>query len=245
MILRTFPCKMTILVRRMTLRDRESRTESGETLLEILLALIILSLASVALITAFGTSVKASAEHRRLANFNTVLASSISTTTTTVQQESAGVFSSCQPLSSYPSSAQITAALGLPGFTAAIAASGSQPAVEYSSGGAYSTNCTSEDVGNPQLINVVVTNTATGITQGNTVVVDNPTVNGPSGVVGATANELVFITQPEGATVGNNFATQPQLEVEDDGVLVTSDLSPITLTIATGPAGSSLSNSCS
>jgi hypothetical protein len=243
---RSIPRLVKKLSRRPTLRDREDRTESGETLLEILLALIILSLASVALITAFGTSVNASAEHRRLANFNTVLASSISTTTTTMQQQSAGVFNSCEPLSSYPSSAQITAALGLTGYTAAIAASGTQPAVEYSDGGVYSTNCNADDVGNPQLINVVVTNTQTGFTQSNTVVVDNPNVIGPSGAVGATADQLVFITQPEGATVGNNFATQPRLEVEDSaGNIVTSDLSPITLTVGTGPAGATLSSTCS
>ena len=64
-----------------------SRDEAGETLLEILLALIILSLASVALITAFGTSINASAEHRSLADFDTVLASSISNTTSVIQQQ--------------------------------------------------------------------------------------------------------------------------------------------------------------
>jgi type II secretory pathway pseudopilin PulG len=214
-------------------------------LLEILLALIVLSLASVALITAFQSSIKASAEHRNLANFNTALASSISNTTSVIGQQTPGVFSNCDPLSDYPSSAQLTAALGLNGYTAAIAASGSQPAVEFSSDGSYTTSCTPSDVANPQLINVVVTNTATGITQSNTVIVDNPTVIQTTGAEGSTANELVFITQPEGATVGNNFATQPVLEVEDNGVIVTSDLSPITLTVDSGPAGATLSKTCS
>jgi type II secretory pathway pseudopilin PulG len=234
--------------RTLSSRARDARAEAGETLLEVLLALIILSLASVALITAFETSVNASAEHRNLSNFDTVLASSISTTSTAVQQQANSPFNNCLAVSQYPSSAQITAGVGVTGFTAAIAPSGSQPAVEYSDNGSYTTSCTSGtggDVGNPQLINVVVTDTATGISQSNTVVVDNPTVIQTAGAVGSTANELVFITEPEGATVGNDFSTQPQLEVEDNGVIVTSDLSPITLTIGTGPAGASLSSTCS
>lgn len=235
-------------LRRFTRNARGTRSEAGDTLLEVLLALIVLSLASVALIVAFETSINASAEHRNLANFNTALASSITNTTSVIQQQTPDVFSSCQPLSSYPSSAELTAALGLSGYTAAIAPSGSQPAVEWSSNGTYSAPCTggpTGDFSNPQLINVVVTNTATGLTQNDSVVVDDPTVIQTVGAEGASANELVFITQPEGATVNNAFATQPRLEVEDNGVIVTSDLSPITLTVESGPAGATLSSTCS
>lgn len=234
--------------RRWTERSRGDRGEAGDTLLEVLIALFVLALASVALITAFETSINASAVHRNLANFDTVLASSISTTTSVIQQQTPGVFSTCDPLSGYPSSAELTSALNLAGYTAAIAPSGSQPAVEYLSDGSYSTSCatgTNGDVSNPQLINVVVTDTATGMTQSDTVVVDDPTVIQTTGATGSTANELVFITQPEGATIGNPFATQPVLEVEDNGAIVTSDLSPITLTIGTGPGGAALSSTCS
>ena len=241
---------VTQALQRWTPEARAVRDEAGDTLIEILLALIVLSLATVALMTAFGTSVNASAEHRRLANFDAVLASSISTTTSLIQQQYPGVFSDCPSpagsLSGYPSSAALTSAIGVAGFTAAIAPNGSQPAVEFSSGGVYSPNCTKDNVGNPQLINVVVTDTSTGMTQNDSVVVDNPTVIQTTGVTGTTANQLVFITQPEGATINNPFATQPVLEVEDNGVLVTSDLSPITLTISagTGPSGAALSSTC-
>ncbi len=233
------------------------RDDAGETLIEILLALVILALASVALITAFETSINASAEHRSLANFDTVLASSISTTSSVIDGQYASVFSSCQPLSSYPSQAVLTSALNLPGYTAAIAPSGSQAAVEFSNNGSYSTSCSSGaggDVGNPQLINVVVTDTATGISQNDTVVVDNPTVIQTTGVSGTAANSLFFSTQPEGATVNSPFAVQPILEVqyctipgqESTCSIVRSDLSPISsLTIASGPSGASLSNNCS
>ncbi len=52
---------------------RSTRSEAGDTLIEVLLALVVLALASVALILAFSTSISASADHRRLATANIVL----------------------------------------------------------------------------------------------------------------------------------------------------------------------------
>ena len=159
-------------------------------------------------------------------------------------------------MSGYPSQASLTSALNLSGYTAAIGPTGSQAAVEYSNDGTYSTSCSNGaggDVGNPQLINVVVTDTATGFTQNDTVVVDNPTVIQTTGDEGGTANALVFTVQPEGATVSSPFAVQPVLEVQHCTIpgqastcsIVTSDLSPISsLTIASGPSGASLSSNC-
>ncbi len=65
-------------------RTSRGRSEEGETLVEVLLSVIILGVASVALIAAFGTDISASAEHRSLANFDTALASSIATTTSLI-----------------------------------------------------------------------------------------------------------------------------------------------------------------
>ena len=42
-------------------------TEQGDTLVEVLLAMVILGIASVALLAGFATSIAASAEHRNLA----------------------------------------------------------------------------------------------------------------------------------------------------------------------------------
>ena len=51
--------------------------------------------------------------------------------------------------------------------------------------------------------------------------------------------------QPEGATVGTPFASQPTLEVLDkNGNIVTTDLSPITLTLSGGTSGAQLSSTC-
>lgn len=230
-----------------TTRAPHARSEAGETLVEVLLALIILSMASVALITAFGADIKASADHRILANFDTAEASAIATTTSLIQQQYASVFTSCT--AAYPTSAALTTALNIPNYTAAIASSGTLPAVEYSSPNGFIAACSSGpngDVGDPQLINIVVTDTLTGYSQSNAIVATEPIPAQVGAGGGSTAENLVFVTDPEGATVGNPFTTQPVLEVQNSsGTIVTTDLSPITLSLGGGTNGASLSSTCS
>ena len=52
---------------------RPGRSEVGDTLIEVLLALVVLGLASVALLIAFGTTISASSDHRGLATSETAL----------------------------------------------------------------------------------------------------------------------------------------------------------------------------
>src|ERR1035437_4115244 len=49
------------------------RSEAGDTLIEVLIALVVLSLASVALITGFSTTISSSAVHRQLTTSGVVL----------------------------------------------------------------------------------------------------------------------------------------------------------------------------
>jgi hypothetical protein len=62
-------------------------------------------------------------------------------------------------------------------------------------------------------------------------------------ITAGTASQLVFTTQPLGGVPpGTNFATSPKVSVEDaNGNVVTSDTGTVTLAIASGPAGPSLS----
>lgn len=242
----------------MAARARDRRSEAGDTLIEVLLALIVLSLASVALITAFETDISASAEHRSLANFDTALSSSMAMVSSVIQDGYANVFDACPTpvgsLSGYPSPSVLTAALNIQGYTAQIAASGTQPAVEYSDGSSFTTTCinptanTSGNVWEPQLINVVVTDTATGRSQSDTVVVVNPAPVQTSGANGSAPSQLIFVTEPEGATVATPFTTQPVLEVLDStGHIVTTNLSSISLSLTAGQGtfGAVLSSTCS
>jgi hypothetical protein len=234
-------------------RSRE-RSDDGDTLVEVLLAVTILAIASVALIIAFGTSIKASAEHRNLTNFDLVLTSS-SSTVSTVLQESANAstfFGQCQSLSVYQSALAKYEASGLApklpsNFTVSITS------VSWWNGSSFipytvPLACNSGDWNAPQEITFQVKNGLTGISQTSQVVVDNPaTLQAFATASTGTAAQLQFTTQPSGATINTPFAVQPVIEVENSaGQLVTSDLSPVTMTLTgTGPTGASLSNTCS
>src|SRR5580658_6140057 len=55
--------------------DLKSRGDRGDTLIEVLMALMVLSITALAIMIAFSTSISASQEHRDLATANIVLAS--------------------------------------------------------------------------------------------------------------------------------------------------------------------------
>jgi hypothetical protein len=62
-------------------------------------------------------------------------------------------------------------------------------------------------------------------------------------IIAGAASQLVFTTQPvAGVPLGTNFVTSPKVSVEDaNGNVVTSDTGTVTLAIASGPGGASLS----
>ena len=74
------------------LRSRDERAvpraddEAGNTLIEVLLTTIIVGLASVAIMTSFATTIQASAEHRALATFDSVVANASQQAISEIQQ---------------------------------------------------------------------------------------------------------------------------------------------------------------
>ena len=224
---------------RTTVPERQRYSESGDTLIEVLLALIVLGMASVALIIAFSTSISASAEHRKLANYDTVLATATQETIAAVQSE-LGLFSCPHPtVPAYTSpAANITA---YPGYVG----SGIPLPLPYT--GNYTVkydvtspvqywNTTTESFGSlcqanePQLIKIDLI----GTTYTNSFVVDYPV--GSSNSVGTgTATQLIFLQQPVGGYAGSPFTTQPIVEITTDGINpMITDLSPVILTLTQG-----------
>jgi type II secretory pathway pseudopilin PulG len=215
--------------------------DGGDTLVEVLLALVVLSLASVALIIAFGTSISASADHRDIANYNTVLASAEADVRTQIQINPTAIFGTCTPWTTnanYPTSAQLDT--NLPSTDTASIVS-----VQYWNGTAWSSSCTG--LSDPsQLITIQIADRSSKQPpQDIQIVVNDPgKAASPQGAASVAA-QLIFVTEPSGATYNTPFATQPVVEVESStGQLVNSNLSYITMSIRSGPSGGILS-SCS
>ena len=81
--------------------SRREHSEAGDTLIEILLALVVISLGVVSLIGAFATSISASASHRSLATLDTLLKSYAETATFQIQQSSNPMFATCATPATY------------------------------------------------------------------------------------------------------------------------------------------------
>ena len=222
-------------------------SEAGDTLVEVLLAVIVLGLASVALIIAFSTSISASAVHRQLATSDILLS--------TVSQEAIGViesnanlnlFTSCNPQSTYVSdlstvfTGTVTTQSGVT-YTPALATNtGSIYGVEWwnPSTASFISPCTQDvNTKQPQLITVQVS--YKGKLYYNSFVVDYPLASVSAQTSTGIAAGLVWTTNPSSsASTSIPFAQQPVLEVEDSsGNAVTTDLSPVIISIASGTAG--------
>jgi type II secretory pathway pseudopilin PulG len=222
---------------RTTPSKRQGRSEAGDTLVEVLLAVIVLGMASVALLIAFGTSISASADHRQLSASGIVL-DSVSQQVISEIQANPTLFTCPEVYSNYTSDVTFTAPSN---YTAGFATSYSAPvtaAIEYwnPSTESFGTTC---EAGQPQQITITIVDTTDHEQFTNSFVVDSPlddvtTGSGSGGSYGAAA-QLVFTTEPVGGSTGEQLATQPVVTVEDaSGNTVADDLSPVLLTLS-GP----------
>ena len=209
-------------------RDESSAThgEEGNTLIEVLLTLIIMSLAAVALMTGFATTIMGSSQHRALATFDTIITTTSQEAITSIQQQPA-LFTTCpaNPVTYYQAAVPLTvAAPDTSNYTAQITA------VQYWNGTAFTTAC---EKNQPQEVTVTVTRTGAGVgpvSYSNTFDITYPLA--PSSAVSGTAASLVFSTEPGGASGGLPLSPQPQVTVEDaNGVAVSNDLSPVVLSV--------------
>ncbi len=224
---------------------RRSFKDRGDTLVEVLLALIILGLAGVALIVAFETSINASAEHRNLSEVTTAITNVTTSAYSEVRILDATTDFFAPPqqlLPFYVSNFDPALDANLPsGFTAQVVS------VQY-------WNAANQDFESgfvayqPQLMTVDITNNnvnpATVTVHG--VILTDPTQVAPV-TYGTTPTKLVFAVEPSGATLNTNFTTQPAVVVEDAaGNIVPSALPYITITISSGTDsnGAVLSSTC-
>ncbi len=155
-----------------------TRSEAGDTLVEVLPALLVLSLASVALILAFSTSISASAEHRRLVTADLVVGSVSQNAIANIEGQ-LQLFACSTVQSGQSTPVTTTTYLSMvQGLNFALVPAqysntytASITGVEWWNGTAFTSTC---DAGDPEEITVTVTNTSTGVTYVNTFVVSFP-----------------------------------------------------------------------
>lgn len=208
-------------------QDSDEHSEAGDTLLEVLATLVIASLCVVAFLTAFSTSISASAEHRTIVSLDAVVRAVSERATSQIQQQANPMFVPCATPSSYRS-----VNLGAPsGYSATITS------VQYWDGTTFGSSCAAGS-GTPQLISITVTGPI-GTSSSISFAVDDPKYSGSA----AVASQLVFTTEPSGGTHGTPLTTQPVITVEDSaGNPVTADSSVVSLAVTpgSGTSGASL-----
>ena len=232
--------------------DPDAR-ERGDTLVEVLLALVILGLAAVALIVAFQTSITASSEHRNLSKVTAAISDVTATVYSQVRVLDAAsltnLFATQQSLLSYQTDfdSLLTTKLQSIDFTVHVVSvqfwdptQKDFPPVNTATGESAFTAF------EPQLMTVDMTNNVTGRVTVHGVVLADPTQL-PAAVAPSGPTQLQFFVQPSGATLNTPFTNQPVVAVEDSsGNIITTALPYLTIGIVsgTGTSGANLSSSC-
>ncbi len=200
---------------------RRRRDERGDTLVEVLVAIVILGIGAVALLAGFASAINGSSVHKNLTDSSNIVKSVANEITAALQ--------------STPSSFTCPAS-GLPNVTVPTGYAISSSSVTYwvedttTQQWSWSSTCAS---GAPQLVSITLKNTATGSLNSSSFVVVDPTA--PVSPTAGAATQVAFLVKPGGATRGQSFLTQPVVAIEDaSGNIVTNDLSPLRLSSPDG-----------
>ena len=206
---------------RVTPRRARRDTEAGDTLLEILLALVVLGVSALAILLAFSTSIIGSSDYRTVASADTVLRTAAEQATSLIQQQPASAWTTCAEANL--TSSQFT----LPtGYSASVLPTTHTPSpIQYWNPSpaspakpGFQTACVAN-----QAVLVVITITHNTSTYQISIVVEDPQTR-PTAPSGAAA-QLVFIGQPGSTISGSSISPPPIVAVEDStGNIVTNRL---------------------
>ena len=224
------------------------RSEAGDTLVEVLMALVVVGIAATAILLAFATSISGSGTHRNAATLDTMLRTAAAEVTSAIQQQSSSEFANCSganTVNTTPGSIPLpNNPLPAPQYTATITA------VQYWNPSTYSFTApqapaTSCPVGasatGPQQLTVTVS--YNGASQSITTVVQDPIAPSSGAACQFAASKLVWVQQPDSGYAGSSLFPAPTLVLEDStGCVVQNDASQVTLAVASGPSGGTLNN---
>ena len=216
---------------RTTPSSRDRFSEDGDTLVEVLLALVVLGLAASALLLAFATSITASAEHRNLASLDSSTRIAANEAVADVQQQAGNAATApflCPPTGFSPSFGNLTGSYTVT-FTRAwwngSNFQASNPCAQYQ----------------PQQYTLTVSSSSYSSVV-TTVISDPSAPPSPNGV--GVPSKLVWLQPPASGTVSTPVIPQPEVAVEDAGNnIVSNDLSSVTLQLVP-PAPGHLSTTC-
>lgn len=153
---------------KMQTSDDGNNSERGDTLIEVLITLVVISLCVIAFLIAFTTSITASAKHRTFVSLDTVLRTVSENAQSQIELQVNPLYVSCATPATYQN-----VNFGAPsGYTTQISS------VTYWSGSSFVTQCTSGSTA-PQLIDISVTNSL-GISSSISIVVDDPAYSAPA-----------------------------------------------------------------
>jgi hypothetical protein len=231
--------------RRATTASRR-RSEAGDTLVEILFAIVVFSMTSVAAFAGFATLMSTSAQYRSIATIDTVLKSASTQVVAQLQDQASPLYATCATAAQYQAGGTNAVSfnnVAVPtGYTVQITQ------VQYWNGSEFSSTCPAVTTQpQPEKITVTVTNSSTGVMRSNSFVIDNPYTSPLSFPPDLLATQLVFQQQPRNVASGTNFTPAPTVAVESaSGVVLTNDYSIMTMAITagTGSTGAVLSSTC-
>jgi type II secretory pathway pseudopilin PulG len=143
-----------------------SDATAGETLLEVLIALVVIGIAGAAVMTAFGTSVTLSGVHRRLTRTDTDARNFADRLVRAIDTKSLA-YAPCATQTSYPPA-------GVGGFSASPGDTVTITGVTYWNGTSFTAGCTPSTDAGVQRVAVTITNADVRATTSVQVVIRKP-----------------------------------------------------------------------
>jgi|GEM_PF-4428440 len=233
--------------------DAGRSSDAGDTLIEVLLAVIVLSLCGLALITAFGTAISSSATYRRIATVDTVMRSAEEAAVSQIQQQTNPLYIACGKDAQYmaefagpampalsptspgynnnPTHTGVSAQLAAPyGFSVTF---GSQPIEYWNSQTSSFGLCVSNTA--PELITITVTQLKPFLTDSSSFIVDDRGAASTQGSLSASPSSIGAGAKSVPVTV-----TGPGLNNNGPNLAVSVGCTGVTVTTPTFNAPSSV-----
>ena len=198
-----------------TRRRTNGHHDAGDTLLEILVTLVFISLTLVALMGAFTTTINASADYRNASSLNTALVDATQIAVAKLQQQATPLFTPCATAALYNTKLQLT----LPGYTLTVTAVDDFVNGTFVDVNSITCNANSPVATAPQEIFLLATRTGTISSAPISFVIDDR--GGATVAALPTSVITVYSTPPSSAYVSGTYnLSSPQVPSATSGDVV-------------------------